>query len=100
MTEPTPTPQAPAAAKPADPTPTAKPVPAPPAASSPAAKTPPWGSDENFNAEKAWELIENLRKEKTPDTSALEAKVAEMEAAAAARNKVLAEADFSSPLHP
>lgn len=91
MTEPTPNPQAPAAAAPADPAaaapPAAAPVPTPPAA-----KTPPWGSDENFNAEKAWELIENLRKEKAPDASALESRVAEMQAAAEARNKMLAEA--------
>lgn len=26
--------------------------------------SPPWGSDENFNPAKAWELIQNLRKEK------------------------------------
>ena len=27
--------------------------------------TPPWGSDEDFNPEKAWSLIQNLRSEKT-----------------------------------
>lgn len=27
-------------------------------------QTPPWGSDEEFNPEKAWKLIQNLRKEK------------------------------------
>lgn len=27
------------------------------------APTPPWGSDEDFNPEKAWKLIENLRAE-------------------------------------
>lgn len=26
--------------------------------------TPPWGSDEDFNAEKAWTLIQNLRSDK------------------------------------
>ena len=28
------------------------------------AAAPPWGSDEEFNPEKAWKLIQNLRKEK------------------------------------
>jgi hypothetical protein len=33
-----------------------------------AEKQPPWGSPENFNPETAWELIQNLRKERpTPD---------------------------------
>jgi hypothetical protein len=36
----------------------------PPTDPAPAAKQPPWGKPENFDAEKAWELIENLRKEK------------------------------------
>nr|WP_294163752.1 hypothetical protein [uncultured Corynebacterium sp.] len=27
--------------------------------------TPPWGSDDDFNPEKAWSLIQNLRSEKT-----------------------------------
>lgn len=54
-----------------NPTPAA-PTPAPPngqqpnpepAAAAPEA-TPPWGDPENFNAEKAWQLIENLRAEK------------------------------------
>jgi len=31
-------------------------------------KQPPWGKPENFDADKAWELIENLRKEKGGDT--------------------------------
>lgn len=34
-------------------------------------KQPPWGSDENFNPEKAWELIQNLRAEKSGDSDAL-----------------------------
>lgn len=42
------------------PTNTANPTPAPAANS----KQPPWGTPENFNAEKAWELIQNLRNEK------------------------------------
>lgn len=44
----------------------AAPVPTPP--STPAAeKQPPWGKPENFDAEKAWELIQNLRSEKGGD---------------------------------
>lgn len=34
-------------------------------------KTPPWGTQENFNAEKAWELIQNLRAEKSGGDDAL-----------------------------
>mgnify|MGYP001598570417 CR=1 FL=1 len=48
-------PPAPAPALPAAPVPTPTPA---------ADKQPPWGKPENFNADKAWELIENLRKEK------------------------------------
>lgn len=48
-----------------DPAPTGDPKPAPPDPA--AAKTPPWGDDGNFNAEKAWELIQNLRAEKSPN---------------------------------
>lgn len=33
-------------------------------------KQPPWGKPENFDAEKAWELIQNLRKEKGVEESA------------------------------
>lgn len=55
-------------------------------------KTPPWGDEKNFNAEKAWELIEKLRKEKTPDTKALEHKLAALESSNEARNKAMAEA--------
>jgi len=35
-----------------------------PAAAAPDAPAPPWGDPENFDAEKAWKLIENLRAEK------------------------------------
>jgi len=35
----------------------------------PAEKQPPWGNPENFNPEKAWELIQNLRNEKGGDPS-------------------------------
>ena len=58
-----------------DPPPTDPPAtdpPAPPPAEP--AKTPPWGDPENFNAEKAWELIQNLRNEKGDP-----AKVADLE---------------------
>ncbi|HLR96541.1 MAG TPA: hypothetical protein VK053_18600 [Jiangellaceae bacterium] len=47
--------------------------------------TPPWGSDEEFNPERAWSLIQNLRgelattKEKAAAAADLEAKVREYE---------------------
>ncbi len=41
------------------------PVPTPPPGSEPdKGKQPPWGDPENFNAEQAWQTIQNLRKEK------------------------------------
>lgn len=92
MAEPTPTPQAPAAAKPADPAPTPAPTALAAPAPADAPEAPPWGDDENFKPSEAWKLIQNLRKEKTPDTSGLEAKLAEMQASTEARNKALAEA--------
>jgi hypothetical protein len=49
---------------PANPDPGNDPPPDPPAEPG---KKPPWGDDANFNAEKAWELIQNLRAEKAPD---------------------------------
>lgn len=67
MTEqnPAPTPTAPTQA--AAPTPSA-PAAATPATQTPAAgadsKQPPWGKPENFDADKAWELIQKLRTEK------------------------------------
>jgi hypothetical protein len=44
-------------------------APAPPAPTQPPAaeKQPPWGKPENFDADKAWELIQNLRNEKGGD---------------------------------
>lgn len=65
--------QAPAASTTA-PAPTAPSVPTPtaPAASvAPAVdgKQPPWGKPENFDADKAWELIQNLRTEKGGDST-------------------------------
>lgn len=40
-----------------------------PPATPPAEKQPPWGKPENFDADKAWELIQNLRSEKGGDSS-------------------------------
>ena len=39
-------------------------VEATPSVEAPPTSTPPWGSDEDFNAERAWELIQNLRSDK------------------------------------
>lgn len=90
MAEKTPTPTPPADAS----TDTPPPTPATPPVGE--VKTPPWGDDENFNAEKAWELIEKLRKAKAPpvpaDFKALENKVHQLETSSASRNKALAEA--------
>lgn len=63
MTEQTPAPthQVPSAST----TGPAAPVPTPPATPASSEKRPPWGKPENFDADKAWELIENLRKEKS-----------------------------------
>lgn len=47
-------------------TPTSSPPETPaPKPSDPVAKQPPWGDPENFKPEEAWELIQNLRKEKS-----------------------------------
>lgn len=43
---------------------TSPPVPTPPATPKASEKQPPWGKPENFDADKAWELIQNLRTEK------------------------------------
>ncbi len=51
---------------------TPPPAPAPPAPTAPppaAEKQPPWGKPENFDADKAWELIQNLRNEKGGDST-------------------------------
>jgi hypothetical protein len=63
MTEQTPA-TPPAAPPPAGSTATPPPVPTAPATPPATDKQPPWGKPENFDADKAWELIENLRKEK------------------------------------
>ncbi len=43
-------------------------------------KTPPWGSAENFNPEKAWELIQNLRSEKGGADPSLKTELDQMRA--------------------
>lgn len=55
----TPSEQTPPTQPPAQPQPSATPPPAAPETG----KQPPWGSDENFDPAKAWDLIQNLRKE-------------------------------------
>jgi hypothetical protein len=59
-------------APPAPPAPAAPAAPAQPASGAPSTapeKQPPWGKPENFNPDKAWELIQNLRSEKGGDPS-------------------------------
>ena len=41
-------------------------------------KAPPWGDPENFNAEKAWELIQNLRNEKGGSDPSLKSELEQM----------------------
>jgi len=76
-----------------DPAPT-DPPPDPSPTDPPASKTPPWGDPENFNAEKAWELIQNLRTEKgdPAKVTELEAKLAEVESTRQAQMDALAKA--------
>lgn len=52
-----------------------------PAAPPSSEKQPPWGKPENFDADKAWELIQNLRTEKGGggDTSALRSQLEQMQ---------------------
>lgn len=78
-----------------EPTPSPDPAPVPSPAPQPdPAKQPPWGDPENFNAEKAWELIQNLRAEKgDPEkVSQLEQKVTELTTAQQAQMDALAKA--------
>lgn len=93
MPEPTapPAPAAPPVAPPASPpAPVAPPAPTPPPAAG-AEKQPPWGKPENFDADKAWELIQNLRAEKGGgDTSALQGQVQQMQAAMEQQRNALA----------
>lgn len=63
-----------------------------PAPQQSAEKQPPWGKPENFDPDKAWELIQNLRTEKGGDTEALRAQLAEIQSAQNAQKKALAEA--------
>lgn len=90
MTEQQP-PQAPPATPPAVPTPPKAPAqpPAAPAAP-PTGKQPPWGAPENFDAEKAWELIQNLRAEK--QDPAVAEQLAQMQKDQAAQRDALAAA--------
>lgn len=85
MADPAPTPTDPAA-PPADPA-------APPVVPT-NAKQPPWGDPENFDAAKAWELIQNLRTEKgDPAKQAeLEQKVNDLTTAQQAQMDALAKA--------
>lgn len=75
---------------PADPAPS-DPPPADPPADPPASKQPPWGDPENFNAEKAWELIQNLRTKEGRNTE-LEQRLAEMETAQQSQMDAIAKA--------
>lgn len=82
---------------PQDPTPTPEPAPTdPPAASGPAepaAKQPPWGDPENFNPEKAWELIQSLRASDRPGkVTELETRLTEMQTAQQQQMDALAKA--------
>lgn len=86
MTEANPTPVAPEPAAPAnEPAPASAPEPKP-------EKQPPWGKPENFDPDKAWELIENLRKEKGGATDELKAQLDTLTAQQEAQKKALAEA--------
>lgn len=78
-------------ADPATPPPTDPP--ADPPANPPAdpAKTPPWGDAANFNAEKAWELIQNLRSEKSPNAD-LQRELDELKQAGQAQLDAIAKA--------
>jgi hypothetical protein len=81
----------PAAAPPAQPPAgSAPPVPQAPTGGQ---KQPPWGKPENFDADKAWELIENLRKEKGgADTSALQQQLEQMQTTMQTQRDALATA--------
>ena len=63
----------------------------------------PWGDDENFDADKAWTLIQNLRAERdqakadrdalTRERDTLAARTSDLEAAAQSKDAALAEKD-------
>lgn len=84
---------------PADPPPADTPPNDPPPADPPAPKPddlkqPPWGKPENFDAEKAWELIQNLRTEKGDPArvAELEGKLTEFQTAQQQQMDALAKA--------
>ena len=70
-------------ADPSDPPPADPPADPPPSDPPADPPKPPWGDDANFKPEQAWELIQNLRKEKgDPNKVAeLEGKLAELQSA-------------------
>lgn len=82
---------------PQDPTPIPESAPTDPPATAdpvePAAKQPPWGDPENFNPEKAWELIQSLRASDRPGkVTELETKLTEMQTAQQQQMDALAKA--------
>lgn len=56
-----------------------------------AEKQPPWGNAENFNPDKAWELIQNLRTEKAGDQT-LRSELEQLRTQQAAQREALAAA--------
>lgn len=87
---PVPTPTAPPASPAAPAPPPAQPPTSPPEAPA-AAKQPPWGKPENFDADQAWELIQNLRTEKGGgDTAALQGQIQQMQSAMEQQRNALA----------
>ena len=67
-------------------------TPSPDGGATDAAKTPPWGEDKNFTPEKAWELIQNLRREKGGAADELKAQLDTLTAQQDAQKKAFAEA--------
>lgn len=80
---------------PADPAPTDPPADPP----TDPGKTPPWGDAANFNAEKAWELIQNLRAEKGDPNKVtdLERQIADLQTASQAQLDAIAKAAGLKP---
>lgn len=78
----------------ADPAAAADPAPADPPADT--GKTPPWGDPENFNAEKAWELVQRLRAEKAPNAD-LQRQVDDLKSAQQAQIDAIAKAAGLKP---
>lgn len=79
---------------------TPNPVPTPPPAATTGqqpdtGKQPPWGKPENFDPDKAWELIQNLRKEKggeSTEAAALKKQLDDLQAQQKAQTEALAKA--------